>query len=279
MPDPGAATATATVLTVAPSPAFFVAIVLYGLASVLHVSTFVQTPGWVGRAARWSLILAFVAHGIDIGWRGVLAVHPGTSVREALGFLSWVLVGGFLWWTRRLQLSLLGAFVAPVALAILAAARLSPSGEPMEDLGVLGRVHISLAAIGVALFALATGVAVMYLLEERNLKRKKFDRALFKKGVGLDRLDRLAHRLVVVGFPIFTAALVLGVIWVSERGSDFDRPEYPIAFVTWLTFGGLIGARQAVGWRGRRAAMLTIVGFAAAALVLVIYFARRALGG
>jgi ABC-type uncharacterized transport system permease subunit len=273
-----AAAEVTPLVTVSPSPAFYAALVLYGLASLGHVSSFVKAPPWLGRAARWTLVLAFVAHGTDIGWRGVEGVHPGTSVREALGFLSWLMVGGYLWWSRRIGLSLLGAFVAPAGLAVLAVARLSPSGEAMHGLSLLGRIHISLAALGVALFALATGVAAMYLLEERNLKKKKFDRILFKRGVALETLDRLNHRLVVLGFPIFTAALMLGAVWVAQRASGFDRVEYPIAMITWLAFAGLLVSRQAVGWRGRKAALMTIIGFSAAALVLVIYFARRALG-
>ena len=147
----------------------------------------------------------------------------------------------------------------------------------MTGLGTLGRIHISLATLGVAIFALATALAAIYLLEDRNLKRKRFDGILFRRGVALESLDLLAHRLVLVGFPIFTVALMLGVIWVSQRASGFDRLEYPLALVTWLSFAGLIVARTTHGWRGRRAALLTVVGFVAAVLVFAIYFARRAL--
>ena len=212
------------VITVAPSPAFHVALVLYGVAALLYISAFVEAPRWMAPAARWALICAFVAHGVDIGWRGVEHVHPGTSVREALGFLAWIMVGGYLWWSWRLKLALLGAFVAPAALAILAIARLSPSGEPMTGLGTLGRIHISLATLGVAIFFLATFVAGMYLLEDRSIKRKEFDKVLFKRGAALDTLDRLSHRLVVIGFPIFTASLMLGVVWVGRSAPSCCRP-------------------------------------------------------
>jgi ABC-type uncharacterized transport system permease subunit len=273
-----AAAAAAPVLTVAPSVAFYAALALYALASLAHASSFVDAPAWLGRVARWTLIAAFVAHGVDIGWRGVEAVHPGTSVREALGFLAWILVGGYLWWSRRPGLALLGAFVAPGAAVVLAIARLSPTGEAMEGLTSLGRIHISLAVLGVALFTLASGVAAMYLLEERNLKTKRFDRVLFKKGAALESLDRLNHRLVAIGLPIFSLALMLGAIWVTRRGSGFDRIEYPIAMITWVAFAALIVTRQAYGWRGRKAALLTLLGFFAAAAVLGIYFARHAVG-
>lgn len=264
------------VVSVAPSPAFWIALVLYGVTSLLYVSAFVDAPRWLQHAARWGLGLAFVAHAVDIGWRGVESVHPGTSVREALGFLAWIIVGGYLLWRRRLKLSVIGAFVAPGALAILAAARLSPSGDAVEELTTLGRIHISLATLGVALFALATSVSAVYLLQARNLREKKFDGLLFRKGVALETLDKLAHKLVVIGYPIFTVALMLGIIWTLQRSVDiWSRPEYPFALITWMCFGALLVARTTRGWRGRRAALLTIAGFAASALVLAIYLARR----
>jgi ABC-type uncharacterized transport system permease subunit len=270
----------AALVTVAPSPAFYLALVLYGLAALFYVSAFVQAPPpWMGPASRWLLIAAFVAHGADISWRGVEGVHPGTSVREAFGFLSWVMTGGYLWWSRRVRLGLLGAFVAPAALAMLALARLSPSGEAMTGLTPLGRIHISLATLGVAVFALATAVAVMYLAEERSLKRKKFGRVVLKRGAALETLDRLAHRLVLIGFPIFTAALMLGVVWGAQRSEAFARAEWTISLVTWAAFAGLLIARTTRGWRGRKAAMLTITGFSASLAVLAIYLARRAFGG
>ena len=261
-----------------PSPAFYVALALYGLAALLSIGAFAQSPpASVRIGVRVVFALAFLAHAVDIGWRGVEGVHPGYSVREALGFLAWLMVGGYLFWLLRGRLVLLGAFVAPAAMAVLAAARLTPSGEALPELTWLGRIHISLAALGVALFALATLVAAMYLLEERNLKRKRFDRVLFKRGVALESLERLAYRLVLVGFPIFTAAIVLGVIWMAQRGAGFARIEYPLALIAWSTFAGILVAR-ARGWRGRRSAQLTIIGFSVALGVFLIYLVRRALG-
>jgi ABC-type uncharacterized transport system permease subunit len=81
--------------------------------------------------------------------------------------------------------------------------------------------------------------------------------------------------LIWVGFPIFTIALVLGAIWVSKLGESLDRLEYPLAGVTWIAYATLLVMRQVYGWRGRRAAKLTLVGFAAALAVLAIYLVRR----
>jgi ABC-type uncharacterized transport system permease subunit len=261
-------------LSVAPSPAFWVAVIAYALAAT---ALFVVLAGKTKfrSAAMWLVGLAFVAHGFDIGWRGTEHVHPAQSVREAIGFLAFILTGGYLLASTRYRLTIGGVVVMPVALVMLVAARLTPAGES-QDLSALGRIHISLATLGVGVFALASALSAIYLVEERALKKKKFDAASFKDhGAPLEALDRLSHRLVWVGFPIFTVALVLGAVWVSKLGMSLDRPEYPLAAVTWLAFAGLLVVRQVYGWRGRRAARLTLAGFAAALAVLVIYLVRR----
>lgn len=251
----------------------------YVAASVFFLSSLAPTPPWVRRLARIAVLAAFIAHGVDIGWRGVEQVHPGTSVREALGFLSWIVVGAYLVLARREGLAVLGAFVAPPALVVLAAARLSPSGDAVVGLSSLGRLHIASATVGVAIFALATLVSVIYLLQERNLKRKNFEGVLFKASAALETLDKISSRLVAIGFPIFTVSMMLGGVWVSQLEQGFNRVEYPISLVTWLTFGGLVFGRLLRGFRGRRAAIATIVGFMAALAVLAIYLLRRSVFG
>jgi ABC-type uncharacterized transport system permease subunit len=262
-------------LSVPPSPAFWAAVVCYTAAAAMLLVVLAGNQKLRPIALAF-VGAAFVAHGVDIGWRGTLNVHPAQSVREAIGFLAFILSGGYLLASAKYRLTIGGVVVMPVALIMLLVARLTPAGTEPEGLSTLGRIHISLATIGVGVFALASALSAIYLVEERALKKKKFDAVSFKdKGAPLESLDRLSNRLIWVGFPIFTVALVLGAIWVSKLGESLDRPEYPLAGVTWLAFAGLLVARQVYGWRGRRAARLTLVGFAAAVLVLAIYLLRR----
>ena len=265
-------------LSVAPSPAFWVAVIAYAAASLALL--FVLGGHAKLRPVAVALVgVAFAAHGADIGWRGTLHVHPAQSVREAIGFLSFIITGGYLLASARYRLTLGGAAVMPISLVMLVVARLTPAGAAPEDLSTLGRIHISLATVGVGVFALASALSAIYLVEERALRRKRFNTVAFKdKGAPLEALDRLSHRLIWVGFPIFTVALVLGAIWVSKLGESLDRPEYPLAAVTWMFYAALLVVRQAYGWRGRRAARLTLAGFAVALLVLVIYLVRRMAG-
>jgi ABC-type uncharacterized transport system permease subunit len=265
-------------MTVPPSPAFWAAIGLYVLATSAMLGVLAGRTSWEKPAFALAA-LAFLAHGVDIGWRGTQHVHPAASVREALGFLAWIFAGGYLIASVRYRLTLAGVVVLPIALMLLIAARLSPVGDTSVDLSALGRIHIVLATVGVGVFALASALAGIYLLEERSLKRKDFDAIAFKtKGAPLESLDRLMHRLVWVGFPMFTIAMVLGVVWTARRGDGWGRPEHLIALVTWIVFGGLLVTRTAYGWRGRRTARLTLIGFAAALVVLAIYLVRRGMG-
>jgi ABC-type uncharacterized transport system permease subunit len=265
-------------LSVPPSPAFWIAVVCYAAAAVALLVALAGT-----RKARPIAIglvtAAFLAHGIDIGWRGTQHVHPAQSVREALGLLAFILTGGYLVASARFRLTLGGVVVMPVALVLLVLARLTPAGVAPDDLSVLGRIHISLATIGVGVFALASALSAIYLAEARALKRKQFDALALKDNAApLDTLDKLSQRLVWVGFPIFTLALVLGAVWTSELGEDIDRPEYALAAVTWVCYATLLVARVIYGWRGRRAARLTLAGFGAALAVLLIYLLRRMAG-
>jgi len=267
----------ARLLSVAPSPAFWVAAVGYAAATALLFA--VLAGGTRLRTLTLALLtVAFVAHGTDIGWRGTQHVHPAESVREALGFLAFIITGGYLLASTRYRLTLGGVVVMPVALVLLVLARLTPAGAEPENLSTLGRIHISLATIGVAVFAVASVLSAVYLVEDRALKRKKFDTlALEQGGAPLEPLDRLSHRLVWVGFPIFTVAMILGAVWTARLGQSVGRIEYALATVTWIAFATLLVARQIYGWRGRRAAKLTLEGFACALAVLVIYLIRRIL--
>ncbi|MBP6840798.1 MAG: cytochrome c biogenesis protein CcsA [Kofleriaceae bacterium] len=265
-------------MSIAPTPAFWLAVIGYVVAAAALLGVLSGRTGW-SRGARVILLVAFLAHAGDIALRGVGQVHPAQSVREAIGFLAWILCGGYLAASVRYRLTVAGVVITPVVLCLLLAARLTPVGESTAELTALGRVHIVLATVGVGIFALASALAAIYLLEARSLKRKQFDLASLRiDHAPLEPLDRMAHHLVWTGFPIFTAAMVLGVVWMARRGDALGRPEHVLALVCWAVFAALLAARTFVGWRGRRSARLTLAGFAVALVVLGIYLLRRVVG-
>jgi HemX protein len=102
----------------------------------------------------------------------------------------------------------------------------------------------------------------MYLLQEREVKGKHFG-ALFSRLPPLESLDRLNHRLVRIGFVVFTVALMTGAMFARHawgRAWEWDQKQV-FSLAAWLLYGLLIQLRRS-GWHGRRNAILTLVGFA-----------------
>jgi cytochrome c-type biogenesis protein CcsB len=85
-------------------------------------------------------------------------------------------------------------------------------------------------------------------------------------------LDRIAYRTIVFAFPIWTLAVIFGAIWAEEAWGRYWGwdPKEVWSFVTWVVFAGYLHARATVGWRGRRAAVLALIGFAALVFNLVV---------
>jgi ABC-type uncharacterized transport system permease subunit len=258
-------------------PLFPVTLALYAVSCALYLAHIMTGVASLARWARGALAFAFGAQALDIGWLCIHGAHPVINASEALSFAAWLICGAYLIMSLRVYVPVIGALVVPVTMVLDAAARLSPSREIAHGISPLGMVHITLAVAGVALFAVAAGGAVIYLVEERNLKRHRAGR-LFKRGPALETLDKLNRRCVTVGFPLFTIAVVTGAVWGLRLHDRLFTPQYSIAVAAWVMYAVLLVARVTSGWRGRRAAILTLGGFATSLTVLLIYFVRG-LGG
>ncbi len=255
-------------------------LVLYGLAAALYLGFHAGFGAAAARGGRLVMVAAWALQLADIGVRCFRGQHPLSSTAEAMVFIAWLVATGFVVATFRYRVQAAGAFAVPVVLVLLLLARIAPDEQPEAPLGSpLATVHILLATIGVATFALAAVLAVVYLLQERRLKGKRFDQVLKTDTAPLDTLDRLAAACVSFGFPVFTLTIITGAAWIAKLGllrtGAAIRPEYLLTVLAWLALGGLLLARVISGWRGRRAALLTVAGFSATALVLVGYFLRH----
>ena len=257
----------------------------YAIAAILYLAHVVGLRRGAENAGRAMLAIGVALHFADIGVRCYHGTNPISSTPEAMSLVAFIIAAVFLLTSLRYQLTAAGGFAVPAVVALILLARLAPaevapaSTAAAPEMGRLGQAHILLATLGVAVFAFAAVLAIVYLFQDRSLKRKQLDRAE-AVGTPLETLDRLAHRCVSIGFPVFTLAIVTGAIWVARlgllHGRGTLRPEYLIAVGTWIAFAVLIIARVGAGWRGRRAAWLTLGGFGGTALVVAAYFIRHA---
>lgn len=262
-------------------PLFSVTLALYAFAFALYFAYVLRaTMKPDTRIARWArigLVIAFVAHAIDIAWLCTHGHSPGTSTSESLSFASWVMCGAYLVASTRFNIPVIGVLIVPVTMVMSLVARMVPTSSHRQgDLSALGVAHIMTASLGLAAFAVASGAAVVYLVEERRLKRFK---AIRRVGISLQTLDRLGGLCIIFGFPIYTVAVVTGAVWTLRTAENLFTAQYMTAALAWTLYAGLLVARVTIGLRGRMAALVTLAGFSTALMVLGSYVVRGAQGG
>jgi ABC-type transport system involved in cytochrome c biogenesis permease subunit len=120
-------------------------------------------------------------------------------------------------------------------------------------------VHITTVLIGYAALVLASVGALFYLVQERQLKRKRMPPA-GNRLPPLATLDRLITHALNLGFLFITIGTIAGVVWAFiERGAQwvFD-PKIDFFLFTWAFYLAMIFLRISAGWRGRRLAWLAM---------------------
>lgn len=158
-----------------------------------------------------------------------------------------------------------GAFTVPIALlfyAISLAFRPHPAGiDPRLDSNWF-EVHAMSAFLGYSAFCLAFVAGVMYLLLMGEIRRRSLGR-LFTRLPSLELLDQLGFRSVLLGFLLFSTALLTGSIWAHQTDGHWysGEPKELWAFATWVVGAAHLVVRLAAGWRGWRTAWLSIAGF------------------
>ncbi len=195
---------------------------------------------------------------------GAMPVH---NLHETLWFAAWALAGVFLvlWWRSRLKI--LGIIAAPLIAAIAAAAFFVPDTAAGAETSLSGFwivVHVMVIFIGEACLALACAAGVLYLIQERNIKSKKH-KFFFRRLPSLELLDSTGYQFIVIGFTTLTIGLITGFIYAKAVWGHFWTwdPKEVWSGITWLIYAALLHERLVAGWRGRRAAVMAIIGFAA----------------
>ncbi len=230
---------------------------------LMHIASGRNRPAQIGsRLLRGSFVLlslALVASLLP------MATTPASRPYLPLSFLAWSVTGIFLWFEGRHRLTVLGAFLAPLSLLLLVfSGALLRRGDGLQPLFESSwfPLHVGLVVLGYAFFALAFIAGVMYLLQERMLKNKHLS-ALFFRLPSLDSLDLVNHRCLAWGFPLMTLGIITGAAWTHAAWGRYWRwnPKETWALISWLVYAVLLHGRLAIGWRGRRAALLAILGF------------------
>ena len=166
---------------------------------------------------------------------------------------------------RRPALRYLGTFVVvPVLLTLgLAVAVLYvPAGPLLPALKSYWLViHVAAAIVSGGVFTVGGVVTALYLVQDR-WERKGVTNSLSRRLPPAEQLDQSAYRLFAFVFPLWTFAIVAGAIWAENAWGTYWSwdPKETWALVTWVVFAGYLHARATAGWKGRKAAIVALVG-------------------
>ncbi len=222
---------------------------------------------WLLRAAALVLTAGLVARVVHTGHA------PFANQYEFAVAFAWGVLVAQIWFEHRYRVAALGMAVLPVVLAMLlyadtVGAEAVPLVPALQN-HLLLTLHVVTAVLGYGAAGVACGAAVLYLL-------KPYLRWRFIPSE--DLLEEVGYRATVLTFPLLTIMIVLGAIWADIAWGSYWSwdPKETAALVTWLVYGGYLHARVVGSWRGRRAAWLLVLGFAA---VLFTYFGNLFFGG
>ena len=220
---------------------------------------------WHENRWHWALMLAgFVLQTAFLYWRGRdVAQCPMKSLPDILVFISWSMVLLYFLVGSAYRLSLLGVFTGPMVAALLALSAFLPGAfaayPARGKIDALVELHVALALVAYAAFAMAAVTGVMYLLQERLLKSHRIGRLFFQLPP-IQELARAILRLVLLGLVLLSASL--GLTFALEPSVAVTGSKVVFAWGVWALYAVI----ALLMWRHvmspRRTAWLAVAGFA-----------------
>ena len=246
------------------SSIFVLTFVLYIVAAFFYLAfLFTRKERWAG-AGTIAAAAGLTAHTAALVLRTVESGHaPFTNMYESISFLSWAFVLAFLVIDRKFKIPKIGPYLLLIVIGLMALA--SSPLMPKEATPLVPALqsywlwlHVSVTLLGEAFFAVAFIACLMYLATSDPAKK--------------ERMDNVSYRCVAVGFPLFTlGGLVFGMVWAYKAWGTYWSwdPKEVWSLITWFVFALYLHTRIVMGWKGKRSAIIVILGFLAA---LFTYF-------
>lgn len=257
---------------------FSLTLIAYFSASVLFVAYFLAQRELLCRWGAGVIGLGLACHTVALilaTW--TLGRLPVATLGESLLVFSWALVAAFLLLFWRFPIRVLGALATPLAALLVSWGLILPAGRItvsplLQSTWVM--VHAGLSFMGIAALTLAGLGGLFYLVQERQIKGKKLG-FFYRRLPSLEQLDALNYWCLTAGFPLLTGGIITGSLYAQYTlGSFFSfDPKEVLTLIAWLIYAVLLHERLTAGWRGRRAALLALCGFA----VLIITFVGASL--
>jgi ABC-type uncharacterized transport system permease subunit len=242
------------------------ALIGYGEAAFAYAGE-LRGPGRYGNVGIWGVRIGWLAQtGLLIAQALSTDGFPWGTWAGALNLLSWLVVSSYLVWGCKPRFRLVGLLVMPLAVALLVLAWIGGGTgvDAAEGGGWAIDLHVGLMLAAFASFTVSAAMALLYLFEERRLKRR--DAAVLRLRLpSLEALERLASLLALVGLGLLSAGVVVGLTRLDAAELDLAMT---VTALIWLLYAVVLLLRRGAGLRGRRLAWSLVTGFALVAVVL-----------
>lgn len=196
---------------------------------------------------------------------------PLSNLYESIVFFSWTIILIYMYIDLKYKYRIVGAFVVPFALFGMAWAQLGmntgiePLVPALQSNWLL--YHVITCFLGYAAFAVACGISIMYILKANHEAANGTDPAggLMSLFPPTRILDDLNYRAIMIGFPLLTLGIITGAAWANYAWGTYWSwdPKETWSLIVWFIYAAFLHARFTRGWVGKRAAWLSIIGFAA----------------
>ncbi|PKN18453.1 MAG: c-type cytochrome biogenesis protein CcsB [Deltaproteobacteria bacterium HGW-Deltaproteobacteria-6] len=248
---------------------------IYFAAFVFYLFRMILGREFWGKLATWTALMGLAAQSLAliIRWKTSYDLGMGhaplSNFYESLIFFAWTIVLLYLLMEWRLKNRSIGVFVMPVAFLIMAYASIAP--------GINNRIeplipalqsnwltsHVLTCFMGYAAFTVAFALGIMFLIKRAAGADSSNTNAFIRLMPSEYQMDELMYSSAALGFIFLTLGIVTGAVWAHYAWGSYWSwdPKETWSLITWLTYAVMLHARLVRGWRGRRMAIMAIVGF------------------
>ncbi len=241
-------------------------IVAYALSLALYLFFLNTGKALTGRLATLLLTAGLLTHYFALleRSRGLHTV-PYHDLYGSMSLFGWLLALTYLGLELYHRQRSVGALVLPFILVFFVAAHLAPADKlsPPDAHGPTFAFHVTLSILAYSAFALSFVLSLIFLIEERLLRRHKLGDVVWRLPP-LELLEQMSRSSVLVGLVSITIGTAFGFLWVdrlSDKYSFYD-PKYAITLLVLLLYVIYFRLARTTAWRGARASKLCIFNFA-----------------
>jgi ABC-type uncharacterized transport system permease subunit len=241
-----------------------IAAALYSLGLLHAILTLIRRRDRLFRVALGAFALGAVFHLVSIIDDGLATGRcPIANLYETLSMCAFLIVLLYLFVEWRYKLASLSVFVFPLVFVMSLVATFGNPVAPWSSPALRNAwltLHIVLALLSYAALVLMALASLLYLFQERELKSRK-SRKSRSWLPALGTLDEVIFKSMAAGFALNTLALIAASTWafIEHETAWIRQPSIALSFFTWGTFLVLVFLRTTAGWRGRKAAFVTVV--------------------